>query len=325
MGINSFPSPSTRLTLIFPRMMEVALMQYCRVYKIFILLVFLALLAMPATAREAAPSREGILLVAFGTSVPDARPSFDSIGKYYKAEFPGVPVVWAFTSQIIRKKLAKQGIQIGGIADGLAKLAKDGVKTARVQSLHMMAGAEFAALARSVLINIQKHPGRFDAVYLGRPLLESERDADEAAKALLGYLEKKREPGEAIVLMGHGHDGGRADLVFDGARSRFKLQDPLVFMATVEGSRGFDDLQEDLEKAKVQKALLAPLMIVAGDHARNDLAGDEADSWASRLKKSGIAVRSGLTGLGEIPGIDAIFARHTRESTDNLCLEPVKP
>lgn len=300
-------------------------MQHCRVYQVFAILLVLSFLSISAFGKEPAPAREGILLVAFGTSVPEAKPAFENMEKVYRAEFPDTPIVWAYTSQIIRKKLAKQGIHVGSIGDGLAKLTKAGVKIARVQSLHMMAGEEFAGLARSVLVNIQKHPGRFEAVYLGRPLLESSKDADEAASAILDYLAKKREPGEALVFMGHGQEQGRADLVFEGTRARFHQKDPLVFMATVEGSRDFEDLKKDLAAAKVDRAILAPLMIVAGDHARNDLAGSDGDSWSSLLKKEGIAARPGLTGLGEISGICKIFARHTRESADNLCLEPVKP
>lgn len=279
----------------------------------------------PAFAKGQVTSGEGILLVAFGTSVPEARAAFAKVEKAYQSEFPGVPIVWAFTSQIIRKKLAREGIAAGGIGAGLDRLASEGVRVVRVQSLHMMAGVEFAALARSVLINLQRNPGRFDAVYLGRPLLESGQDAYAVAAAVLDWTAKKREPGEALVLMGHGNEKGRADLVFEGAREIFRQKDPLIFMATIEGNRDFDALASDLAAVGVRKALLVPLMLVAGDHARNDLAGSEADSWASRLQKKGIAVRSDLSGLGEIPGIPEIFIRHTRENADDLCKEPVKP
>lgn len=301
-------------------------MSHCHIRSIFPLLaLLLCCIAQPALARDNAPAKEGILLVAFGTSVPEARAAFDAIDAAYKKAFPGLPVVWAYTSQIIRKKLADQGHPVGSIGDGLAALARDGVKIARVQSLHMMAGEEFAALARSLLVNIQRHPGRFDAVYLGRPLLESRRDGEEAAQCVIASLQKLRKPDEAIALMGHGHEHGRADLVFDGARAAFRRADPHAYMATVEGSGGFDELAAELKQNGVKKALLAPLMIVAGDHARNDLAGAEDDSWASQLKKEGIAARACLRGLGEMPCIAEIFVRHTRESTDNLCREPVKP
>lgn len=291
----------------------------------FALSLAIFLFSTPGFGQETRKAKEGILLVAFGTSVPEAKKSFDAIDKAYKAEFPDTPIAWAFTSQIIRKKLAKRGIHTGSIADGLATLAKEGVKICRVQSLHMMAGREFASLARSVLLDIQKHPGRFEAVYLGRPLLETAQDADIVADAILAYMKNRRKNGEALVLMGHGNGHGRADLVFEGLRSRFRDIDSNVFLATVEGGRGLDQVKKEMAKAGVKRAILAPLMIVAGDHARNDLAGDEEESWASQLKASGMGVDKELTGLGEIPGIAQLFTLHTRSNQDNLCLEPVKP
>ncbi|WP_301097917.1 sirohydrochlorin cobaltochelatase, partial [uncultured Desulfovibrio sp.] len=233
-------------------------------------------------------------------------------------------VVWASTSRISRKKLAKDGRPVGGIAAGLARLAQDGVQVVRVQSLHIMAGEEFAALARAVLIDIQKHPGRFRAVYLGRPLLESRADAQAVAGSVLRALDGRRSPGDALVLMGHGQEHGRADLVLEGTRAAFQSADPLAFIATVEGARGFEELLAELRARKVRRVWLQPLMLVAGDHARNDLAGEEEDSWASRLRAAGFTVETNLTGLGQVPGIAARFVEHARASRDDLTAEPRK-
>ena len=289
-------------------------------------LCLLLALAAPVVAADTAgaPPREGILLVAFGPSVPEAEGAFSATEKAFRAAFPGSPVVWAYTSQIIRKKLAREGRPVGGIAAGLAQLAKDGVEVVRVQSLHIMAGEEFAALARAVLLDVAKHPGRFKAVYLGRPLLESRADAQTVAKDVLGALTGRREPGDALVLMGHGQGHGRADLVLEGTRQAFQMSDPLVFIATVEGSRSFDELLAELRAHKVRRVWLQPLMLVAGDHARNDLAGEEEDSWASRLRAAGFTVEVNLTGLGEVPGIAERFVEHARQSTDDLTQEPRK-
>lgn len=240
--------------------------------------------------------------MAFGTSVPEALPAMQAVDQEFKQAFPGQPVVWAYTSQIIRKKIAAQGRPVGGISDGLAKLAKDGVKVVRVQSLHVMAGEEFSALERAVLIDLQKNPGRFEAVYLGRPMLESEADAQALASAILEDTKALRGKNAALVLMGHGQEHGRAGLTFEGVRALFHNQDKHVFMATVEGERSFDDLLKELKAAKVKSVVIAPLMLVAGDHARNDLAGDEADSWASQLKAAGFKVTANLKGLGQVPG-----------------------
>ncbi|MGE9984077.1 sirohydrochlorin cobaltochelatase [Desulfovibrio sp. SGI.169] len=297
------------------------LRKFPRFLPLFLLL--LAFAAAPAQAAEQKAPKEGVLLAAFGTSVPEALPAFKAVDASFRAAFPNSPVVWAYTSQIIRRKLASQGQPAGGISDGLAALAREGVKVVRVQSLHVMAGEEFTALERAVLLDLRKHPGRFEAVYLGRPLLESRQDAQGVSRAVLAGMDKRRRD-EAVALMAHGQAHGRADLVFEGTRALFKESDPLVFMATVEGARGFDDLLAELKARKVRKVWLQPLMVVAGDHARNDLAGAEEDSWASRLRAAGFQVEVNLRGLGELPGVCHVFVAHARENLDDLTREPKK-
>lgn len=294
-----------------------------------VLCLMLCLLLTACGSRHAfmngETAREGVLLVAFGTSVPEAQPALDAVDAAFKAAFPQQPVVWAFTSQIIRKKLAAEGRPVGSIGEGLEQLAAQGVRVVRVQSLHVMAGEEFAAMERALLLHVKQHPERFASVYLGRPLLESREDAVELARAVAEDTASLRSGRAALVLMGHGQEHGRAGLTFEGVRAVFHDADRKTFMATVEGSRGLDDLLADLKAARVRTAVLAPLMLVAGDHARNDLAGSEDDSWASRLGKAGIRTLAHLKGLGQLPGACAILVRHARESTDDLTQEPRKP
>lgn len=290
----------------------------------FLVLLLAFWLVSLSPAAHAAEPREGLLIVAFGTSVPEAVPALKALDADFRAAFPDAAVEWAYTSQIIRKKLAERGTPVGGISDGLAALARKGVKVVRVQSLHVMAGEEFSALERAVLLDVKAHPGRFEAVYLGRPLLESRQDAREVAAAVLKSC-GGRAPGEGLVLMGHGQAHGRADLVFEGMRRAFVEADGLTFMASVEGSRTFEDLARELATRNVKTLWVQPFMIVAGDHARNDLAGEEADSWASRLRAQGFQVKTNLLGMGEIAGVRAVFIRHARETKDDLTREPVKP
>ena len=295
-----------------------------RLSRFLALLLVLWLAGLPLAAQAATSSREGLLIVAFGTSVPEAVPALKALDADFRAAFPEAAVEWAYTSQIIRKKLAARGTPVGGISEGLAALARKGVKVVRVQSLHVMAGEEFGALERAVLLDVKAHPGRFEAVYLGRPLLESRQDAREVAAAVLQSC-GKRTSGEGLVLMGHGQAHGRADLVFEGVRRILAEADGLTFMASVEGSRTFDELVRELAAHKLKTLWLQPFMIVAGDHARNDLAGEEADSWASRLRAQGFQVKTNLLGMGEIAGVRAVFIRHARETKDDLTREPVKP
>ena len=234
-------------------------------------------LALPALAAQ----KEGLLLVAFGTSVPEAKPALTAIDKEFKAAFPHSPVIWAYTSSIIRAKLEKKGVHIGDVAAGLEELARQKVDVVRVQSLHVVAGEEFSEMERLLVSWLVRHPDSFKAVYLGRPLLESRQDAEDVCRAVLGATEGKRKSGELLALMGHGQSHGRGDMIIEGS-------------------------------------WLQPFMVVAGDHARNDLAGDEPDSWASQIRALGLTPRPVLTGLGELPGVRAVFVRHARDSQDDL-------
>lgn len=271
-------------------------------------------LALPALAAQ----KEGLLLVAFGTSVPEAQPALTAIDQEFRAAFPHSPVVWAYTSSIIRAKLEKKGVHIGDVNAGLEELARHKVDVVRVQSLHVVAGEEFSEMERLLVSWLARHPDSFKAVYLGRPLLESRQDAGEVCRAVLAATAGKRQSGEALLLMGHGQSHGRGDMVIEGMRAVLADADPLAMLATVEGSRGFDQVRAALTSGRASVVWLQPFMVVAGDHARNDLAGDEPDSWASQVRTLGLTPRPVLTGLGELPGVRAVFVRHARDSQDDL-------
>lgn len=281
-------------------------------------------LAFSILSPFACAAKTGVLLAAFGTSLPSAQKSYDSIEKAYRRAFPDSPIVWAFTSRKIREKARARGERMGGIAEGLDKLAAAGADAVIIQSLHMTAGAEFAGLARSALLYVSRNPKKFKEVYLGRPLLESNSDARKVAESVLADLRGERAPGEALILMAHGNDTGRSDLTLKGAAAILGEVDGLAFLAGVEGSMPIDSLIERLKKLKIRKVWLAPLMIVAGDHAVNDMAGAGEDSWASRLRAAGFEVRTNLKGLGEIPGITDLFLERSASRLDDLTKEPIK-
>lgn len=292
------------------------------------LLLALSLLLVSewAWAREEnkAALKEGILLAAFGTSVTEARADLHAVEKAFRSRFPDASFALTYTSQIIRKKLAKEGEHIPGISEALSHLAQEGARIVRIQPLHVMQGEEYSELERALLLDVKKHPQRFQHVYLGRPLMESSEDARIVAEALVARCAEKRKNGEALVLMGHGQEKGRAGLVFEGVRAVFAERDPRIFMATVEGQRDFEMLLQDLKKHEIKSVLLRPLMLVAGDHARNDLGGSEEDSWASMLRKEGFLVNVDLEGLGNVPEVEALYIRHALESRDDLTNEPRK-
>lgn len=269
------------------------------------------------------PENEGLLIVAFGTSHQKALSSYQNTEKTLCSRFPQEKISWAYTSDIIRRKLAKQGRPVPSIQESLKKLSEQGIKTLRIQSLHIAAGEEFSQMERTVQRYLEHHPGSFEQVLIGRPLLESERDMKETVAAILSEFPAERKPDEAILLMGHGQGEGRADLVFCAVQGELSRQDPKAFLATVEGTRRFEEVLSEL-KALQEKGLktvwLAPFLIVSGDHASNDLAGEEEDSWASLLKKEGFEVKTHLKGLGDMKGIQQIFLRHAIDTKDDITI-----
>ena len=278
----------------------------------------LAAFVLACVLFAAAPAfaRTGVLLVAFGTSMDEARPAIDAIERDYKAAHD--TVLLAFTSDIIRKKLVKEGKPVLSVNAAMNKMAGDGVTELRIQSLHIAPAEEYAQLERMAVKNIVKHPNRFESVKVGYPLLVSCADLDAVTDAVLADLPKDRQPGDAVLLMGHGNDRGPGDLIMAAAAAAFRAKDPNVWLATVEGANGFDRVLPQIKASGAKRVWLQPFMIVAGDHARNDLAGPEEDSWASRIKAAGMAPIPHLKGLGEIRAVRDLFRSHTENAVVDL-------
>lgn len=282
----------------------------------FSLMLLLYCLLVPAHLYAADDGKKATLLVAFGTSMESAMPALNALDKAYAQQ--GDPVIWAYTSDKIRRKLGKEGKSVLSVNAAMDKAAAMGISELHIQSLHVTPAEEYSQLERMVVKNITSKPGRFSKVLLGSPLLVSSQDLQEVIQAVLTALPKERKTHEAVVLMGHGNDRGPGDLVLAATHTAFQQQDPQVWLATVEGALSFDRVLPQLKAAGVKKVWLQPFMIVAGDHANNDLAGPEADSWASRIRAAGMEPVPYLKGLGELKGIQNIFLRHTASSTDDL-------
>ena len=256
-----------------------------------------------------APKKVGILLVAFGSSEPSAQVSFQNLDKKTKAAFPDIPVRWAYTSHIIRKKLAKQGKHLDSPEVALAKMLDEGFTHVAVQSLHTIGGEEYHDLRRTV--GAFKMMGGFQRIVLGYPLLATQEDMQRTVDAILKSIPADRQKGDAVVLMGHGsHHPSNA--FYAAIMFQLQLKDPNIFVGTVEGYPEIDDIKDLLLKKKIKKAYLIPFMSVAGDHAKNDMAGDEEDSWKSVLTKAGIACVPILKGTAEEDSFIDIWVSHIR-------------
>ncbi len=272
-----------------------------------VLIVGLCALAMAGGHGRKAPKKVGILLVAFGSSEPSAQVSFENIDKKARAAYPGTPIRWAYTSHIIRKKLAKQGKHLDSPEVALAKMQDEGFTHVAVQSLHTIGGSEYHDLRRTV--GAFRVMGGFQRVILGYPMLATQEDMQRTVDAILKNIPQDRKKNEAVVLMGHGtHHPSNA--FYAALMFQLQLKDPNIFVGTVEGYPEVDLIKELLLKKKIKKAYLMPLMSVAGDHAKNDMAGDEDDSWKSILTKAGIQCVPILRGTGEYDDFVDIWVDH---------------
>jgi sirohydrochlorin cobaltochelatase len=253
------------------------------------------------------PKKVGILLVAFGSSEASAQVSFENIDRKVKSVYAGIPVHWAYTSHIIRKKLAARGKYLDSPEVALAKMQDEGFTHVAVQSLHTISGAEYDDLCRT--INGFKQMGGFREIDLGCPLMFTQEDMRQTVDAIMNIIPKERTAGEAVVLMGHGtHHPSNA--FYAALMFQLQLRDPNIFVGTVEGYPDVDLIKDLVLRKRITKAYLIPFMSVAGDHAKNDMAGDEEDSWKSILTKAGIQCIPVMKGTAEYDGFVDIWVSH---------------
>lgn len=277
-------------------------------------LIGLTALAVAGGHHHDRKAKKGILLVAFGSSYSEAQISFDNIEKAVKNAFPTTPVKWAYTSKIIRHKLAKQGQHLDSVAVALSKMMDEGFTHVAVQSLHTIMGEEYHDLVGTAHA-FARMPEKMN-IYVGDPLLSSQKDMEAVVNAIIKNIPQKRKPNDAVVLMGHGSPHP-ANAFYASLMYHLQLNDPNLFVGTVEGRPDIDDIKKILKDRKVKKVWLMPFMSVAGDHARNDMAGDEADSWKSILTKSKIQCEIILKGTAEYENMVNIWVSHLRNAMEH--------
>ncbi|MCP4692029.1 MAG: sirohydrochlorin cobaltochelatase [Desulfobacterales bacterium] len=282
----------------------------CFFAAIFLITIFFAANALAGGHGGDRPVKKGILLAAFGSSIPEAQVSFENIEKKVKTAFPGVPVRWGYTSSIIRHKMAKQGAQLDSVEMALARMMDEEFTHVAVQSLHTITGEEFHDVRRNVHA-FGGMAGGFDAILVGYPLLATEQDLVRTAEAIIANIPAERKKEDAVVLMGHGTPHP-SNAFYAAMTYHLQRKDPNIFVGTVEGAPTIDDIKAELIAKKIKKAWLIPFMSVAGDHARNDMAGDEEDSWKSILTKAGVECAPVLKGTAEYDNMVDIWVDHLR-------------
>ena len=250
--------------------------------------------------------KKALLAVSFGTTVPEGQKSIDAVERTLMQQAPEYRFCRAFTSPTIRRVLAARGEVIPDLAQALEQLERDGVEEVAVQPTHLLYGCEYDGIRETV----RTYSEAFRRLALGVPLLADTHDLKGLAEALAREYPR---PEQALVLLGHGTPHF-ANAVYPALQTVFRLRgDRRVYVGTIEGWPGFDEVLAQLREDGCRDILLAPLMLVAGDHAVHDMAGQEPDSWKSRLEQAGCSVTCAMTGLGLLPAVQQMYAGHVRQ------------
>ena len=277
-----------------------------------------------------------LLVVSFGTSFNDSRAEdIKGIEDKLQEAYPDWSVRRAFTAQIIINHVqARDGECIDNVEQALDRAVDNGVKNLVIQPTHLMHGAEYDELMDAV----EEYEDKFESVKVAEPLLGEVGDdaavvnddkkavaeiltAEAVEKAGYDSLDAAKEDGVAFVFMGHG-TSHTAKVSYSQMQTQMNdLGYDNVFIGTVEGEpedTSCEAVIEKLKEAGYKKVILRPLMVVAGDHANNDMAGDDDDSWKSQFEASGAfdSIDTQIAGLGEIQAIQQLYVAHTQAAID---------
>ena len=259
-------------------------------------------------------TKRAVLVASFGTSHLDTlEKTIQPIEWDIAGRMPGRVLRRAFTSGMILRKLEERdGLKIDSVPQALERLAEEGFEDVVVQPTHIMNGEEFDKL----MAQAEPYRARFRRLAFGWPLLTTLEDYRDLTAALSEALPEP-EADTAHIFMGHGTEHF-ANAAYCQLSYMFHDQGrPDVLVGTVEGYPGLEQVLRRLEeRPQVRKVVLRPLMVVAGDHAKNDLAGDEEGSWKRRIQAAGYETACVLSGLGERPEVRALFVRHALEAEE---------
>ncbi|MGI6070716.1 MAG: sirohydrochlorin cobaltochelatase [Blautia sp.] len=256
-------------------------------------------------------TKKAILVVSFGTSHEDTRKmTIDAIEKEIENAFPDYQIYRAWTSKMILAKLKKRdNLFIPNVTEAMEQMRKDGITDVIVQPTHVINGIENEQMKQDVL----EFSGDFASISFGDPLLTSAEDNDAVIAAVADEFSYLKED-DALVLMGHGTTH-YSNAIYAALDYTFKDKGyPHIFLGTVEAYPSMDSISKMIHAYQPKQVYLAPFMIVAGDHAKNDMAGTDPKSWVCRLQQEGFHTVPILKGLGEYPGIRNLFIEHIKNA-----------
>ena len=257
-----------------------------------------------------------LLVLSFGTSYNDNRRlTIGAIENSLEKAFPEYSVRRGFTANIIIDHVNRRdGILIDDVDAALQRAIDNNVKTLVVQPTHLMNGLEY----NDLIDQVGQQADAFDKVVFGEPLLTSDDDFKRVETAIVDWTKEYDDGKTAICFMGHGTEA-ESNAVYQ------KMQDLLTadgytnyFVVTVEATPSLDDVLAKVQAGSYERVILEPLMVVAGDHANNDMAGDDEDSWKTAFESAGYEVKCLIRGLGENEEIRKLYVEHAQAAIDSI-------
>ncbi len=309
------------------------------------LVVSMSTYALASGGEHPAKHKTAIILASFGTTVPSAVSAITNIQDKVKRAFPGVPVKVTFTSNIIRsvwkerqadaeewlgKGIPEEILYVKNIIATFGDLREDGYTDIIVQPTHMFFMEQshdlmsYVNAMRSIRTMKQKWMP-FHKIAMGRPALgtvgpqyDYHEDVEKAIKTLADDFALAKKNNAILVYMGHGNEHWSTGIYSETAKAmRAMYPDVKTFIGSVEGYPSVDDILKCLSHTKGGKVMLKPFMIVAGDHATNDMASEEDDSWKTLIENQGLTVMTVLEGLGSNDAFAGIFVDHIRDAAED--------
>lgn len=242
---------------------------------------------------------KGIIIASFGTTYVEAgKKAYGRIERDLKERYPNCEIVQSYSSEIVRKRLRDRGINEFNMPGALAYMESKGIKDIAVLALYIIEGVEYSKIIRQ--IEEYNDDGRM-RINVTAPLLSDRDDVENMAEVL-----KEEFPHNVTVLMGHGSYHEK-DIYYNKLAGILLKSDQHIFLGTVEGSLELDDVRKFLDRTGEKDVFLSSFLLVAGDHAQNDMSSDDEDSWYSLLKDAGYNVDVEIKGLLERDAINEMF------------------
>jgi sirohydrochlorin cobaltochelatase len=260
--------------------------------------------------KEVIILKKGILVTSFGTTYAETRKlCIESIENRIKEEYKEDLVLRAFTSGVVISRLKKRdNYFVDNPKEALERMKNEGIKDIYIQPLLLIKGHEYDKIFKYVDEFLEDNKNI--NIKIGKPLLTSETDYEKSVEAL--EIKEDKE-GQAMIFMGHGSDHN-ADISYEELEQSFRKKGyENVFIGTVEGEKNLEEIIIKLKEKDIKKVKLMPFMLVAGDHATNDMASDEDDSWKTILRQNHIEVDVEIKGLGQVKAIQDIFIDHLKD------------